>query len=121
MDISTVAGCLRSIWIRKTSSVTRASPTVASPPCHPAPKNRSCLARKPWNEATIREATKTLRTEFTPISDVRGSADFRQELIANLLEKFFQQRAAGILPAETNLKLELPWGAGSTLRPRERP
>jgi len=35
---------------------------------------------------------------FTPLSDLRGSADYRQRLIVNLFEKFFvESGAAGVV------------------------
>jgi xanthine dehydrogenase small subunit len=30
-----------------------------------------------------------LRSAFTPLDDLRGSADYRKRLVANLFEKFF--------------------------------
>src|SRR6185437_9016047 len=82
-------------------------------------KTEAALLGKVWNEETIRAVIPILRTEFAPISDVRGSAEFRRELIVNLFEKFFHQRAAGILPAESNLKLGLPAGRQQDVPPHE--
>lgn len=47
------------------------------------------LVGKPWNMATIQQAKPMLYESFTPLSDLRGSADYRKKLIANLFEKFF--------------------------------
>ncbi|MBD2036244.1 xanthine dehydrogenase small subunit [Leptolyngbya sp. FACHB-321] len=47
------------------------------------------LIGQPWTLATIQRIKPTLRATFTPITDFRGSADYRKQLIANLFEKFF--------------------------------
>ncbi|NEQ45290.1 MAG: xanthine dehydrogenase small subunit [Leptolyngbya sp. SIOISBB] len=47
------------------------------------------LIGQPWTEATVLAAKEQLRSAFTPMSDLRGSADYRNRLIANLFEKFF--------------------------------
>ncbi|RZM82590.1 xanthine dehydrogenase small subunit [Leptolyngbya iicbica] len=47
------------------------------------------LIGQPWTLATVLAAKEQLRSAFTPMSDLRGSADYRNRLIANLFEKFF--------------------------------
>jgi xanthine dehydrogenase small subunit len=47
------------------------------------------LTGKPWNMTTIQQVKPMLYQSFTPLSDLRGSADYRKKLIANLFEKFF--------------------------------
>ena len=47
------------------------------------------LVGKPWNADTVSRAKVGLERAFTPISDLRGSAAYRQKLIVNLFEKFF--------------------------------
>lgn len=47
------------------------------------------LAGKPWNLETIQQAKTALQTAFTPLTDLRGSAEYRRKLVANLFEKFF--------------------------------
>ena len=47
------------------------------------------LLGKPWTHATIQEAKSYLLEAFTPLTDLRGSADYRKLLVANLFEKFF--------------------------------
>ena len=42
-----------------------------------------------WNPDTVQLAKVMLKDTFTPLSDLRGSADYRQQLVANLFEKFF--------------------------------
>jgi xanthine dehydrogenase small subunit len=47
------------------------------------------LIGKPWHMATIQQTKLLLPQAFTPLTDVRGSAAYRQRLVANLWEKFF--------------------------------
>lgn len=47
------------------------------------------LVGQPWTVATVLAAKEQLRSAFTPMSDLRGSADYRNRLTANLFEKFF--------------------------------
>lgn len=57
------------------------------------PKTESFLSGKEPTEATFAEAGKLARTEITPISDVRGSSDFRFQLAENILLKFYYESA----------------------------
>ncbi len=47
------------------------------------------LVGQPWTRATVLAAKERLKTAFTPLSDLRGSADYRRRLVANLFDKFF--------------------------------
>lgn len=47
------------------------------------------LVGKPWAPETIQAARLLLQSAFTPLTDLRGSADYRQRLVVNLFEKFF--------------------------------
>ena len=51
------------------------------------------LLGKPWNVDTVRGVKRELGRAFTPISDLRGSAAYRQKLVVNLFEKFFFETA----------------------------
>jgi xanthine dehydrogenase small subunit len=46
------------------------------------------LIGKPWNVDTIEAIKPLLQDAFTPLTDLRGSAEYRQRLIVNLFEKF---------------------------------
>lgn len=52
-------------------------------------KTEQFLENKPWNEKTIKEGMDLLEKEISPISDLRGSAQFRTQISKNLLMKFF--------------------------------
>lgn len=59
-------------------------PTVIS-----CTKTKSFLKGKKFAHQTFKDAQKILIQEITPISDVRGSKDYRTTLAKNLLEKFY--------------------------------
>jgi len=44
---------------------------------------------KRWDEATIAKASEALAMDFTPISDMRASADYRLRATQNLLRRFY--------------------------------
>lgn len=47
------------------------------------------LMGQPWTMETVQRIKPLLREAFTPLTDLRGSADYRKLLVANLFEKFF--------------------------------
>ncbi len=57
------------------------------------PKTEAFLAGKVFGEDVLHEAGHLARTEVTPISDVRGSADFRLQLAENILLRFYHDCA----------------------------
>jgi xanthine dehydrogenase iron-sulfur cluster and FAD-binding subunit A len=59
-----------------------------------AHKTEEFLRRRPFDEETMSAAGDVAVREITPISDVRGEADFRYQLTRNILLKFFHETAA---------------------------
>ena len=53
-----------------------------------AKQTEQALLHKPWNSEAFERAKQVLESEFTPISDLRGSAEYRRRLIVSLFEKF---------------------------------
>ena len=53
------------------------------------------LIGEPWTEATIRAARKAMAEDFAPISDMRASAEYRLEVAANLLLRYFVESQIG--------------------------
>lgn len=47
------------------------------------------LINQPWTWETVQRVKPALKEVFTPLTDLRGSADYRKLLAANLFEKFF--------------------------------
>ncbi|MBM74702.1 MAG: xanthine dehydrogenase [Proteobacteria bacterium] len=53
------------------------------------PKTEAFLKGKPLSHSTFKKASQLLCQEITPISDVRGSQDFRLQVAQNLLKRFY--------------------------------
>ncbi len=47
-----------------------------------------------WNEAAVERAQAAIDGTFTPLSDHRGSKDYRLEVSKSLIEKFRTERPA---------------------------
>ncbi len=47
------------------------------------------LQGQPWNEQTIAAAMARYEDDFTPLSDMRASADYRMRVAKNLLRRYF--------------------------------
>ncbi|WP_417533731.1 xanthine dehydrogenase small subunit [Marinobacterium stanieri] len=88
-DISAVLGCFN-LEIRDGKI---ASARVTYGGMAAIPKRASAceqvLTGAPWNRATIEQAKAALAQDFTPISDVRASSEYRQLTAANLLTRYF--------------------------------
>ena len=53
-----------------------------------------------WNEATLQAAVAALALDFTPLTDLRASASYRQRAAGNLLRRFWlETRTEAPLPA----------------------
>jgi xanthine dehydrogenase small subunit len=54
-----------------------------------APACEAALAGKPWSEATIEAAATALAQDYRPLSDHRGSAEYRLAAAANLVRRLW--------------------------------
>lgn len=63
-----------------------------------ARKTESFLRSRPLNEDTMRIAGDVAVAEITPISDVRGAADYRYQLTRNVLLKFYHETQSVAVP-----------------------
>ena len=65
-----------------------------------APAAEAALNGQPWSENTARAAMAALAKDYTPLSDMRASAAYRQKLAHNLLWRFWlETRPQDALPA----------------------
>ncbi len=100
-DISAVCGAYRlDLDGTKVSSIRIAYGGVAAVPKR-APACEKRLTGHTWNEASVRAAMAMLDRDFTPISDMRATAEYRRLITRNLLFKFYLQTSG--LDAETSL------------------
>jgi xanthine dehydrogenase small subunit len=92
LDIATVSGGFR-LELGENSLVTRtvlAYGGMADRPSR-AKRTEAFLAGKPWVRSTVEQAMEILDSDFSPISDVRGSAGLRRAAARNLLLKFWDE------------------------------
>ena len=61
---------------------------VAATPAR-AKQAEAALQGQAWNEASVQAAAAALQTEFNPISDMRASGAYRQQLLASLMQRFW--------------------------------
>lgn len=54
-----------------------------------APQCESALKGRVWSEDTLEAACAALQSDFDPISDLRGSRDYRLMVTVNLLRRFY--------------------------------
>ena len=63
---------------------------VAATPLR-ARATEAALVGQPWTMAVARRAGDVLRTEGTPITDTRASADYRRAMLGEALPRFFAE------------------------------
>jgi xanthine dehydrogenase small subunit len=47
----------------------------------------AALLGQAWNEATLAKAQAVIQREFSPLSDLRASADYRRQILSQLLRR----------------------------------
>jgi len=94
-DISIVAAAF-SIDLNRENQIVKARLAYGGVAAIPARANavEDWLIGKSWNLETVRDAKEQLKNAFKPLTDVRGSAEYRKLLVANLFEKFFVEMEA---------------------------
>ena len=60
-----------------------------------AQQTEAALQGQPWTEATVQQAMRVLQAEFSPISDMRASGDYRRTVLGNLLQRFWLESQGG--------------------------
>ena len=92
-DISTVAAAM-AIDLEKSGNVRRARFAfggVAATPVQIA-EAEATVVGKPWNEAAVERVQHILGRTIAPMSDHRGSSEYRLEVSKSLVEKFWWER-----------------------------
>ena len=88
-DISAVCGCFN-LLIEDGNIL---SPRIAFGGMAGTPKRalavEKALDGQPWSESTIRAAMREFMQDFSPLSDMRASADYRLKSAENLLLRYF--------------------------------
>ncbi|WP_400083468.1 xanthine dehydrogenase small subunit [Yoonia sp. R78084] len=88
-DISAVCGCFNVTVVDGVVSEARiAFGGMAGTP-HRAHGVEAALIGQPWTSATIADAAGLFAQDYTPMSDMRASADYRLKVAQNLLQRYF--------------------------------
>lgn len=67
-----------------------------------APNAEAAIEGKPWNEETMKAAHAALAKDYTPLTDMRATADYRMKTAQNLVQRFWlETRPDGALPASS--------------------
>ncbi|MFN9372781.1 MAG: xanthine dehydrogenase small subunit [Planctomycetaceae bacterium] len=94
LDISTITAAIR--IADEGGRITRAAIAVggAGPTVRRLAQVEAWLLGRSLDEETFRQAGELAAREVTPWSDVRGSADYRRQLVGGLVQRFFHEREA---------------------------
>ncbi|NQU56637.1 MAG: xanthine dehydrogenase small subunit [Rhodospirillales bacterium] len=88
-DISALCGCFNlDIEDGLVKSARIAFGGMAATPLR-ARAVEQALEGQPWTEATVAVAMAAFEADFTPLSDMRASADYRMRVAKNLLRRYF--------------------------------
>jgi len=92
-DISTVAACF-ALDVGKSGKITRAAIAYGGVAATPVRIRigEDFLLGKPWSEDTLHEAQEIIAAYLEPMSDHRGSAEYRLAMTQTLLENFFLEQ-----------------------------
>jgi xanthine dehydrogenase small subunit len=90
-DISAVCGCL-SLKLSDThiTSARLAYGGMAGTPAR-AKRAEAALLNQPFGEDTIQAAMQEMAKDFTPLSDMRASAEYRLKTAQNMLLRYFHE------------------------------
>jgi xanthine dehydrogenase iron-sulfur cluster and FAD-binding subunit A len=100
LDISTVsAGFLVEVDAGNTVRAARlAFGGMAATPTR-VPQAEAALVGQPWTPATVELAVQQLEGALKPLSDHRGSAEYRRTVASNLLRGFYEETLVDHHPA----------------------
>jgi xanthine dehydrogenase small subunit len=62
----------------------------------------SALVGRPWSEATIEAAVSAYASDYTPLTDMRASAEYRALAASNLLWRFFVETTGTRAPVQVS-------------------
>lgn len=100
MDISTVTAAFLLEFEGETIRAARIAAGGVGPTVVRLPQAEAALVGQLLNVDTMQNAGQVARGEITPITDVRGSADYRLQLVENLFVKCCHDLASPAQPVE---------------------
>ncbi|MFN8855125.1 MAG: FAD binding domain-containing protein [Planctomycetaceae bacterium] len=91
LDIATITAAIR--IGEESGQITRAAIAVggAGPMVRRLDRVETWLRGRPWNEATFTEAGNLAALDVSPWSDLRGSADYRRQVVRGIVHRFFHE------------------------------
>jgi xanthine dehydrogenase small subunit len=92
LDIATFTAALLLTIENETIQAARIALGAVGPTVIRVKQTEAYLKGKPFSESVMQAAGEMAAQEVTPISDVRGGADFRWQLVRNVFLKFFHER-----------------------------
>ena len=78
---------------------------VAATPAR-ARQTEAALTGQPWTAETVARAAQVLQGEFTPISDMRASGDYRRTVLGSLLQRFWLESQGQAVVSVENFRLQ---------------
>lgn len=60
------------------------------------------LLGQPWNESTVERAMERYAEDYTPLNDMRATAEYRALAARNLLLRFYLEATTGATPAQVS-------------------
>ncbi|MDR3426888.1 xanthine dehydrogenase small subunit [Silvimonas sp.] len=95
-DISAVCGAFM-LQLDRHGIITQARVAFGGMAATPkrAEQTEHALLGQPWNRPTAEQAALALAEDYQPLSDLRASAQYRLEVAANLLQRFWLETGAG--------------------------
>jgi xanthine dehydrogenase small subunit len=99
LDIASFTAAIRMRLDGETISETAIAFGAVGPTVLRARQTEEFLRGRPLDEDTMQAAGDVAVAEITPISDVRGAADYRYQLTRNILLKFYHETHTAVVPA----------------------
>jgi xanthine dehydrogenase small subunit len=78
---------------------------VAATPAR-ARQTEAALTGQAWTTETVARAAQVLQGEFTPISDMRASGDYRRAVLASLLQRFWLESQGEAVVSVEDFRLQ---------------
>ncbi|WP_411034467.1 xanthine dehydrogenase small subunit [Shinella sp. BYT-45] len=83
------------------AGITIAYGGMAATPKRAFAVERALLGR-PWNEATVEVAMERYAEDYTPLTDMRATAEYRALVARNLLLRFYMETTSGAAPVQVS-------------------
>ena len=95
-DISAVFACFALCVANGTIAAARIGCGGVAPVPARARRTEQALVGRPWTQATMEAAARSLAAEFAPIDDMRASAAYRRSVLGNLARRLWLECGAGV-------------------------